>query len=874
MQVQIEKNIEEILKEQSPSVILLKGPEGVGKTSMVKKFLSRKKAIVKYFKYEEGQDNYQKMLEVLDLGDSVKKYLTIANAFSPVETRKNYELIVFLIMTRINELKNVENLYFVLDDLEKMDTVLISLFFDISSKFLKENPRAKMIGIYQEENKNKELENIIDVLKSFGAVEIAFTPCTINQVQKIIEDEGYKIPEKIISLLYEESKGNLKKLFKSIKMLEDKNYIIEKTFIKILSEKTLNEISALLKEKTEERTLENLSPEEMVVLIYLSLLNEKIDSIKLMELVNLKEEDFVNAVDSLVRKKILIEDGDFLDVKDKDIINYIEKSFSRLRIKDTRLKIAKYLEGKGELYRAGIQYYYANESEKAYEILSKVGKNFYQEGNFYNALNALTMASSIKMDDKEILDNMINILKLQDDYEAILQITKKILEKEPDDVINIINHGDALFKLSEFEEAKKYYEIALEKAKNNFQIAKAKFSLGRYYYTVEDFNKSVEILTEAIELSREEGDHATEEKAFRILGNIEYEKSNYSKALFYYEKAKTISESIGNYYDLAATYNNIGNISSRINLKEGKYYYLKAQEISEKFWFPSFIQTLSINLGILEEYQGNYKDAINLIKRAMGLSIADKSYDTTINTVINILDPLVKMGKIAEAEKFVNLGLNFSKRLGKQHEETELEIFRKLLNKIKGYDDDWLSEIEKIKSSGIQFYIDFANASLPMYHFYSGIIEKTLELYWDYIKGKIENPTTDDLMDIMDYIELLAYKNYFDKGLDERFRELVEFLEKNEMVNEMKFIRWRLEIIKAAIMLENKNQEGVSIFRENIKNIEDQDLAFLLSRLKIIFGLYLFKNFNDRSILDEGIDKLKSLNLKGAEKAFERVLSL
>ncbi|MDP8012147.1 MAG: tetratricopeptide repeat protein [Thermoplasmata archaeon] len=872
MNIELKENISEIISNRNSKVLIFYGPEGIGKTHTIKNLLSKKNSTVKYFKYENGEDNYQKLLNLLDISDTAKKYVTLTSAISPSESRKTYELLIYLIMTRIDELKNKENLYFVIDDLENMDKDFLTLFFHVSSKFLKEDVKARMIAIYRKDKINAELENMINILKSMGALEIGLSPYSLKNIEKIFEELNYKIPEKIISIIYERSNGSIKNIFNFIKILEDQNYIIEKTFIKPLTEKTINEISELISEKPEEKILEKLSPDEIIVLIYLSLLNEKIEAMKLMDLVNLNEENFINAVDALVRKKIVKEDGDFLEIRDKNLKIYVEKSFSNLRIRDARIKIAKYLEQKGDLYRSGIQYYYANILEKAYENLSKVGKIFYQAGDFYNAQNALNLATSIKIEDDEINRYLFDILRLQDDYEGILNLSKKILEKDPENVDAILNQADSLFKLSEYEESKIRYDLALKKAKNEKHKAMAKFGLGRYYYYVEKLEESERILYEAIEIAREVGDYNTEEKAFRLLGNIEYDKRNFPKALYYYERSKTICESIGNYYDLASTYNNIGNVSAEINLKEGKFYYLKAKEISEKFWFPSFLQTLSINLAIISEYEGNVKEAVDLFKRALGISIINKSFATALNSILNILDPLVKMGNIEEAEKLVNIGLDLSTKLGKQNEKILMEIFKKLLNKIRGIDDNYIQEIEKIKNSEIKFYIDYANASLAMYYLYSGDINKTIESF-EYIKDKIKDPTTEDLLDIIDYIELLGYKKYFENGLDDRFLELAEIVDKIEFMENVKFVKWRNNIIKGIIMIEKKDKSGLEIFKENIKNIDDQDLKFLSSRLKIIFGLYLNKNFNDRTILEEGIKQLKSLNLKGAEKAFEKALS-
>jgi len=91
----------------------------------------------------------------------------------------------------------------------------------------------------------------------------------------------------------------------------------------------------------------------------------------------------------------------------------------------------------------------------------------------------------------------------------------------------------------------------------------------------------------------------------------------------------------------------------------------------------------------------------------------------------------------------------------------------------------------------------------------------------------------------------------------------------------MKFVEWRLNIIKAIDLLESKNiEDAMKLYNENIRKLESQDLKYLSARLKLIFGMYLFKNFEDRKILDEGKSEILNLKLKGVEKAFENALSL
>lgn len=872
-----EKEIDEIVlklrNERNTSVLLVSGPEGAGKTHAVLNAFS--KFNVKYFQYIKGEDNYKKLLDILNLSDAINKYLKITNAFSPTQAIKSVELINLLLMNRLEELKNEGSSVLIADNLEDSDHDFLILFFNIASKYLKENASAKIIGIYDSSIKNEELQNIIEILKTFGATEIKLNLPSLKSASKIIAETGYSIPEKVISLFYESSQGNLKKIFQYIKLLENNGFIIEKTFIKSITESTISEIKGIITAGSEKRVLETLTPDEIIVTIYLALLGESIDPVKLMEIMKMEENNFVNAVDNLVRKKIVVEKGDLIEIREKEFESYVEKAFSRLKLKDARLGIARYLEEKGDRYRAGLQYYQAGDYDRAYELLVESGNEYYQSGDFYRALNAFTAAYKIKKTNREVNRKLVEILTIAEETDKILEITGEIMKNDPGDVENVLNYANVLHKKSEYRESKKYYEMAQEMAENIRDKVKAQYGIGRYYYTVENNEKAREILNDALKNAREAGEHTIEAKILRILGNIEYENQNFPMALHYYELAKRINESTGNYYDLSSTYNNIANVSSETNLKEGKYYYTKAREIAEKYWFPSLLETLYINVGILNEYEGNVKEAVHLFKRALGTSMVERNYETAIIAILNLLDPLVKMGNIDDAENFLNKGLEIAKAAGKVYEEKELSIFQKLMKKIRGEDVTWFEEAEEMKKSGIKYYINFAEVSIPMYYYYSGETMKAMEIYENYIKERLENLNTDMMIDLIDFIELLEYVKFFNGIENGHVKKYIEIVEGSDLLPQMNFVAWRFNIIKAVELLdEKKKEEAMKMFNENIKYLESQELRYLVSRLKLLFGMYLLKNFGDRKIIDDAKKDVQSLKLKGVEKALEKALSL
>ncbi|MGC9122542.1 MAG: tetratricopeptide repeat protein [Thermoplasmata archaeon] len=866
------ENIENIIKNKENKIILIKGQDGIGKTYITLKILKKYNFEYKYYSITKPEEKYQKLIEILDLKESLNKYIKVAYAISPDKSESSSNLINLLIMTKFDELKNDENFIFVMDDLDKMDKDLIGLFFNIASKFLKENAKARIVGIYNPDTKNDELFNVISILKSLGAIELSLSSLDLNDFKKIIEENGYTLPPKIISFIYEKSGGKIKIAMDIIKTLEKSNYIVEKIFVKPVTDNILNEIKKLLEIPINlDEIFEMVKDKELLILLYLSILNERIDPIELMNMMKINEDEFIDALDDLIKKGLIFESTDGIELKRKDLVGIIEKSFSSLRIRDVRLKIASYYEKNGRYFEAGINYYYAKNNDKAFEYLKKVGLEFLKENNTTKALQSLSIAYEINKDDKEVALNYLKLLISQEDYQRALNVVNDLYNKFPDDVEVNILFASVMFRMNNPATSIEVYSKLEELNLDDFYKELVYIGLAENYLALYDLDLAEDYLKKAQEIAEKLKDYDRLQKIFRLLGQIYTEKEDIMKALEYLGMAEKINENLGNYNNLLETYIRIAKIYSEIDLKKAMEYYNKIQSISEKLWIPHHLQNLYLNMSIIYWYQGKVNDALYLFRKGYGVAILEGNYDPAIIAAINFSDIFIKTANVVEAENYIKQSLDISNKNNKKIYSMELNLLLKIIELIKGNNIEDIPELDIIMNSGLTQYIDFGYISKAKFELFRGNLKNAVENYKFFYESKrggiIKSSDLIDFMDFLElYFELLILEN---KNVNDEFMNIYNEIKNNELIKSMDLLVWRFNILDSIIsFIKNRNINIKEKINEYIKNIERENLWLLLLRYYTI--IYILTD--DKDFEDKLKNILKNMNLEGLRKSYEKML--
>ncbi|CAF3360976.1 unnamed protein product [Rotaria sp. Silwood2] len=124
--------------------------------------------------------------------------------------------------------------------------------------------------------------------------------------------------------------------------------------------------------------------------------------------------------------------------------------------------------------------------------------------------------------------------------------------------------GYIFIKLGESAKAKQLYEILLEKASSDEDLAKYNHQLGWVYYNMGEYSKALSSYERSLEIKKIglPLNHPDLSASYLNIGNVYYNMGEYSKALSSHERSLEILKIVlpPNHPDFASSYNNIGNV--------------------------------------------------------------------------------------------------------------------------------------------------------------------------------------------------------------------------------------------------------------------------------------------------------------------------
>ncbi len=127
--------------------------------------------------------------------------------------------------------------------------------------------------------------------------------------------------------------------------------------------------------------------------------------------------------------------------------------------------------------------------------------------------------------------------------------------------------------------------------------------------------------------------------SYKNIGKLN-ESFNYSIMANYYTKK------INDEWGMASSYNNLGNISYRLNMPDTAFkYFAMALNIIEKYGSNSNIADIMINIGNCLSVQHKFNDAIIYYNKAKQLFINSNRIDGIVLSLINIADLYFNIGK-------------------------------------------------------------------------------------------------------------------------------------------------------------------------------------------------------------------------------------
>jgi len=185
--------------------------------------------------------------------------------------------------------------------------------------------------------------------------------------------------------------------------------------------------------------------------------------------------------------------------------------------------------------------------------------------------------------------------------------------------------GDRARNMFSFDEAKKYYKLALdgiEKLKENVENKNKKVALlnklGEAYFVMGEWDNALECAKSSIKLSKETGDEKQTAESFRNIGRVNENRSKWDDALENYEESLRITERIKDNYGIAESHKGLG----WIHWRKGEYdeaveHYNQAVEYAERIGLISIVASAYISLGSIHGKKGKYDIAAKYINKSL-----------------------------------------------------------------------------------------------------------------------------------------------------------------------------------------------------------------------------------------------------------------
>jgi adenylate cyclase len=176
----------------------------------------------------------------------------------------------------------------------------------------------------------------------------------------------------------------------------------------------------------------------------------------------------------------------------------------------------------------------------------------------------------------------------------------------------LYSHPESCFYYSQIQ-----YDFAQSKGLK-MQMIDALNAQGASFFIRSDFPKALEYYQKGMTLSEEVGDNTGVATSLNNMGHIYYEQGSYSKALQYYEKSLVIDEKLDRKHGVAYSLISIGNVylmnGNFLNALEN---YQKGLTLQEELGDKSGIALTLHNMGIAYKNQENYPKALEHYHKSM-----------------------------------------------------------------------------------------------------------------------------------------------------------------------------------------------------------------------------------------------------------------
>ncbi|MEM3493985.1 MAG: DUF2791 family P-loop domain-containing protein, partial [Thermoplasmata archaeon] len=660
----------ESVKKGRGRMYFITGPVGIGKTRLileVSKFAEKEGFIVLF-----GRCLDEKAVPYLPITDVLEKYSrrVTDESYTPIaligaggeiveETgtgaARERTRVLENYLRKFTEISQKAPVLFILDDVQWADSGTLSFLHYLSRAI--SDMRILAIAAYPDEylrmvGTTPFTETIHNINIERNCMAITLSPLGVNDVSIILGAilGTWKLPKELVEEVHERTGGNplfVEEVGRAI--LEQDLFDPTKRKLKVL----LSEIQLPGTVKTIiSQRVSRFDEDTKKVLRSCAILGRMFEYEALKNTVEMEEDKLLDILDRLIATGY-IEQAHAKEEVYKFVHNpvyeviYTETSAPRRRLmhKKAGIELEK-LHGKDKKYYA------------------EIGRHFILGGEPKKGAHYKILAAEFAMANYATEETLKNLLEAAGVLE---NIQEEEVKREYGTKIHRML-GDCYSILSNFDKAISAYETALQ----NTEDAKVRIGIlikMTYPYIEKgEFQKSIEILENALMLAGEDARLMSE--IYRNLGWVYEKKGEYKVAVDYYQKAAELSDKVGDEILVGEAYHRLGTgLWFLGDLKRAKEYIEKGLEIRKKYNLKKGIAGSYNNLGIIYGDMGDVERSLDFYDKAKRIyeEIGDLSGVSTIyNNVAGIYS---LKGEDDEALEFYMKDLEISKRIGDRTSE-------------------------------------------------------------------------------------------------------------------------------------------------------------------------------------------------------------
>lgn len=582
----------------------------------------------------------------------------------------------------INEIKSESNIFYFKTREWHSD---IYLWDDISS-FLKKLGEHRLLS-YLEASEVVETEQALaDLRKDIRTHPSIFVIDDVDKNERL-EEQVHTIMEKLLSI------DDIKIVFTSKEKPGTDRYEGRSKQIKLGFNKNPDNLFDSLKnnydtyDEDKQKMIKNildanLTPEEYVVLEYISLFREPIETKEIYKLKNVNK----NLLNNLIKTPLLDK-----TVEGKPILHEIIKDYIYDKISfDTKISghelAAKYysrIPSKKERKIMEEMYHVAKirDIEWFSELLNQNASFLISSGYSTSLLDIIDMVKD--SEEYEGVDVDIKFYegeahRVNGDLSEAVSCYEEVMEMDDIDpsIKTEANHGIAMVKErnNEYQEAIDYYKNtdkmvdSLDADEKKGYLGISNLRIGEIYSKIAKYDESRDHLLKAIDLLKSQNEYSFLTSAYLILAKLEKGNGNWKKALKYFQDGLEYWNNIDETYQKVGGLREIGALFKVMReLKDAEDFLDEAIETSERFGYEDIKSSALLTLAECYIDSGEYQKAVESAEESNEiLSELDKEEELAYSYTL-LGKAYMNMGDEEKAENNLNKAITIYQRLGSSY---------------------------------------------------------------------------------------------------------------------------------------------------------------------------------------------------------------